>query len=48
MAKLQDVLLYIGENGFRHHVAITPGKIVAPVAEALDKYLGFKVALPQR
>jgi len=48
MAKLQDVLLYIGENGFRHHVAITPGKVVAPVAEALDKYLGFKVALPQR
>jgi L-fucose isomerase-like protein len=48
MAKLQDVLLYIGENGFRHHVAITPGEIGAPVAEALDKYLGFKVALPQR
>jgi L-fucose isomerase-like protein len=48
IAKLQDVLLYIGEHGFRHHVALTPGKIVAPVAEALDKYLGFKVALPQR
>ena len=47
MAKLQDVLYYIGVNGFRHHVALTPGKVAAPVAEALDKYLGFKVALPQ-
>lgn len=45
--RLQDVLLYIGENGFRHHVAIAPGKVVAPVGEALGKYLGFKVALPQ-
>ncbi len=48
IARLQDVLLYIGENGFRHHVAIAPGTVAAPVAEALDKYLGFKVALPQR
>ncbi len=47
IAKLQDVLLYIGENGFRHHVALTPGKVTAPVAEALGKYLGFKVAMPQ-
>ncbi len=47
MTKLQDVLQYIGENGFRHHVAITPGKVTAPVTEALEKYLGFKVALPQ-
>ncbi len=46
--RLQDVLMYIGENGFRHHVAATPGNVVAPVAEALEKYLGFKVALPQR
>ena len=47
MTKLQDVLYYIGVNGFRHHVALTPGKIAAPVAEALEKYLGYKVALPQ-
>ena len=47
ITELQDVLQYIGENGFRHHVAVTPGKVAAPVAEALEKYLGFKVALPQ-
>jgi L-fucose isomerase-like protein len=47
MTKLQDVLQYIGEYGFRHHVAITPGTVTAPVAEAMGKYLGFKVALPQ-
>jgi L-fucose isomerase-like protein len=47
MTKLQDVLQFIGENGYRHHVAITPDKVTGPVAEAMSKYLGFKVALPQ-
>ncbi len=46
--QLQDVLHFVGVNGFRHHVGLTPGRIVAPVAEALDRYLGYKVALPQR
>jgi len=46
--QLQDVLYYIGVNGFRHHVSLTPGRVVAPVAEALERYLGFKVALPQK
>ncbi|MFA5859274.1 MAG: hypothetical protein WC955_09420 [Elusimicrobiota bacterium] len=45
---LQDVLLYIGKNGHRHHVAITTGHVLDPVTEALSNYLGFDVALPQK
>jgi L-fucose isomerase-like protein len=44
---LQDVLLHIGYNGYRHHVGVTRGQVVAPVREALERYLGFEVALPQ-
>ena len=45
--KLQDVLLHVGHNGYRHHVSVTPGGVEAPVREALEHYLGFAVALPQ-
>jgi L-fucose isomerase-like protein len=45
--KLQDVLLHVGHNGYRHHVSVTPGLIQAPVHEALERYLGFEVTLPQ-
>jgi L-fucose isomerase-like protein len=45
--RLQDVLLHVGMHGYRHHVSVTPGKYVAPLKEALEKYLGFDVALPQ-
>jgi len=45
--KLQDVLLHVGVNGHRHHVSVTPGKHVAPLKEALEKYLGFDVNIPQ-
>ena len=44
---LQDVLLYVGRNGFRHHVSTTPGHIQEAVREALENYLGFEVAVPQ-
>jgi len=44
---LQDVLLHIGYNGYRHHVGVTPGQIAAPVREALEHYLGFTVSTPQ-
>jgi L-fucose isomerase-like protein len=44
---LQDVLLHIGNNGHRHHVSITPGKVQKPLLEALGNYLNFDVALPQ-
>jgi len=44
---LQDVLLHIGNNGHRHHVSITPGKVQGPLREALGHYLNFDMALPQ-
>lgn len=47
IAELQDVLLHVGKNGYRHHVSATPGRCAAPVAEALDYYLDMKAALPQ-
>jgi len=44
---LQDVLLHIGHNGYRHHVGVTPGHLAAPVREALAHYLGYTVSVPQ-
>jgi L-fucose isomerase-like protein len=44
---LQDVLLYIGRNGHRHHVSVTAGHHAAAIEEALGYYLGFQVARPQ-
>lgn len=44
---LQEVLLHIGRNGYRHHVSVAGGHILAPVREALAHYLGFQVAVPQ-
>ncbi|MBE3066317.1 MAG: hypothetical protein IMZ73_02645, partial [Chloroflexi bacterium] len=46
--RLQDVLLHVGMNGYRHHVGVTLGKYIAPIQEALEKYLGFDVSVPQR
>ena len=45
--KLQDVMLHIGYEGHRHHVSVTPGHVMAPLNEALTRYLGFEVTLPQ-
>ena len=42
---MQDVLLKIGSEGHRHHVAVTPGSVVEPVREAFEKYLGYKLTL---
>ena len=44
---LQDVLLHLGREGHRHHVVFTPGQVMAPVREALVKYLGYSVSVPQ-
>ncbi len=44
---LQDVLIHIGEEGHRHHVAVTPGLVLEPLREALERYLGFQVVVPQ-
>lgn len=45
--RLQDVLLHIGRNGFRHHVGLTPGLIQASLHEALGYYLDYDVSIPQ-
>lgn len=44
---LQDVLLHVGREGHRHHVSVTPSRVMAPVREALGYYLGFDVTTPQ-
>lgn len=44
---LQNVLIYLGQNGYRHHVSIAGGHTARPVCEALNRYLGFEVARPQ-
>ncbi len=45
--RLQDVLLHVGQVGYRHHVSLTPGQVQAPLSEALGHYLGLGVTLPQ-
>jgi len=42
---LQDVLQTIGYMGHRHHVSVTPGHVLDPVAEALSKYIGGEVTI---
>ena len=44
--RLQDILLAVGYGGHRHHTAVTPGHVVAPVREAFEKYLGYDVIVP--
>jgi len=47
IARLQDVLLHVGYNGYRHHVGVTRSFVQAPLREALEHYLGYDVAAPQ-
>ncbi|MGC9394808.1 MAG: L-fucose/L-arabinose isomerase family protein [Anaerolineae bacterium] len=47
IARLQDVLLHVGYNGYRHHVSVTPSLVQASLREALEHYLGYDVAVPQ-
>jgi L-fucose isomerase-like protein len=37
----QNLLRYICENGFEHHVAINPGQVAPALNEAFTKYLGW-------
>ena len=41
--KMQDLLRYICENGFEHHVAANFATVAAPVEEAASKYLGWSM-----
>ena len=45
--RLQDVLLHIGMEGHRHHTSVTTSHAMAPVQEALTRYLGYDVHMPQ-
>jgi len=38
---LQEKLLTIGKQGFRHHVGVTFGHVAVPVREAFSTYLGY-------
>lgn len=40
---LQDVLAYVGNEGYRHHVSVTVGHVAAAVREAFTKYLGYEL-----
>jgi len=42
---LQELLAYICENGFEHHVACNLSEVADAVAEAFEKYLGWDVYL---
>jgi L-fucose isomerase-like protein len=39
----QQLLAYICENGFEHHVSINQARVAAPIKEALSKYLGWSI-----
>ncbi len=43
MPQFQDLLQYICDNGFEHHVTVNPSKTAAGVFEALTKYKGWDV-----
>jgi L-fucose isomerase-like protein len=41
IARMQDLLHYICENGFEHHVAANFSTVAASVHEAATRYLGW-------
>jgi L-fucose isomerase-like protein len=41
--RLQELLAYICENGFEHHVALAQARVASVLSEALTKYLGWSV-----
>ena len=41
--RMQELLRYICENGFEHHVAANFAEVAGSVHEAAGKYLGWKM-----
>ena len=41
--QMQELLRYICENGFEHHVAICPGEVGDIINEAFNKYLNWQI-----
>jgi L-fucose isomerase-like protein len=42
---LQAALQTVGYGGYRHHVSVTPGRVLEPVKEALVRYLGHETTV---
>lgn len=40
---LDDLMLYIGKNGYRHHVSVAPGNVKEAIEEAFTSYLGYEL-----
>lgn len=40
---LQQKLYKIGNNGYRHHVSVTPGSVTDALHEACSHYLGYEI-----
>ena len=40
---LQDILEYVGHEGYRHHVGVTFGNVSTSVSEAFRRYLGYNL-----
>jgi L-fucose isomerase-like protein len=43
IGNLQNVLEYVGHEGYRHHVGVTAGHVAPAVREAFTKYLGYEL-----
>jgi L-fucose isomerase-like protein len=41
--RFQELLRYICENGFEHHVAVNPSLVAGVMNEALSRYMGWSV-----
>jgi len=41
--RLQELLQYICENGYEHHISIAPGNTASIIHEAFSKYLGWEI-----
>ena len=40
---LQNILEYVGHEGYRHHVGVTSGHVAVSVREAFSRYLGYEL-----
>ena len=40
---MQELLQYICENGFEHHVSINQTRVAAVLDEALSKYMDWSI-----
>jgi L-fucose isomerase-like protein len=41
--RMQNILDYVGRNGYRHHMSITAGRTAWTVREGLENYLGYEI-----